>query len=160
MNGAVFDPFCLGELPALDLDGLGSIFADDGDEAQAAAASRDAGATVPEGLIHKRRAEQTRRLNLLHVANAAKHLTGLPEPGESWHGVMSGNFDAWSFVPATIQLAGRPLSRLTVATLGFNANNARRLAEAMDGGDIRHCDLICSTYFQAKDAADTSCTRR
>ena len=87
--------------------------------------------------------------HLLHVANAAKHIEQLPGSGESLHGIMRGNYNAWDFVPAVLQLASPvTIDHLFVATLGFNKANAGELMLLLDSGKIRSCTFICSCYFR------------
>ena len=45
--------------------------------------------------------------NELAIENAAKHLDRLPGRRESYHGIMAGNFDAFSFLPAILRLGDR-----------------------------------------------------
>ncbi|HXT57667.1 MAG TPA: hypothetical protein VN699_03490 [Pirellulales bacterium] len=94
-------------------------------------------------------------LDLSRVANAAAHLERLPEPGESIHCVMKGNFDSWDLVPAVLRLAApATIGYLGVATLGFNARGTAELCRLMDAGQIEQVDFIASTCFQAKGAAE------
>ncbi|MEM6560028.1 MAG: hypothetical protein AAF656_00375 [Planctomycetota bacterium] len=137
-------PDLLDNLPDLDTN-MPSFFEEQ------EGSGRDLGATLHDDRLLKRTASKRQYLNLLNVANAAKHLSGLPEPGESWHGVMRANFDAFSFVPAIIDLLGCPLSYLGIATLGFNRNNAGRLIGLIDEGQVQACHFVCSVYYRSNE---------
>ena len=119
---------------------------------KAHAAARDGAVTIPTGLKLTRRAKRKATLRLLHVANAAKHIGTLPEPGESIHAVMKGNFDCWSLVGAIIRLANVKVDRLTIATLGFNRTNAAELVGLVDTGTVAAVDFVCSCYFKSTSA--------
>lgn len=104
---------------------------------------------LPDNLRHVRRAVRRRFIHALNVQNAAKDLEQLPEPGETYHFIMRGNWHGWDLVPAVLRLAGGPaIELLYVATLGFNKDNAVELANLLDAGRIKRVRFVCSVYFR------------
>lgn len=100
----------------------------------------------------RRKATKRQLLHLLHVANAAKQIERLPDPGESIHCIMRGNYHAWDLIPAALKLAApATIDALYVATLGFNDANARELVGLLDAGRVERVTFLCSAYF--KDAS-------
>src|SRR4029077_14834931 len=77
-----------------DASTLTSFYPDAGETA------RNVAVAVPDDLRHVRRVTSRTVKEQLRIANAAKHLDKLPEPGETLHLVCRGNFAAWDFVPA------------------------------------------------------------
>jgi hypothetical protein len=89
----------------------------------------------------------------LHVANAAKTMAALPEPGEVIHVLMSGNFAGWDYVPAFLKLAEpATIKVLHVATLGFSERNTHELLTMLDDGRIGNVWFLCSHYMSKQDA--------
>lgn len=94
-------------------------------------------------------------LQMLGHANAARELKRLPDPDESIHAVMRGNFHGWDLVPAVLRLANpATIAAISIATLGFNKQNATELMELLDRGAIGRVDFICSVYFQKSCPAE------
>lgn len=99
--------------------------------------------------VLKRPNAKRQTLRMLNVANAARELGSLPEPNETFHVVMRGNFHGWDLVPAVLRLAApATIKYLLVATLGFNKQNATELLELLDTGKIARVTFLCSIYFQ------------
>src|SRR5262245_61962979 len=121
------------------------------DASPEAARARNVAIGLPTDLKHERRAAKGRTLNLLHVANAAKHLERLPVPGEAFHVITKGNYSQWDLVPAVLQLAGEKIVELNMATLGFSRSNIEALAGLLDSGAIGSCSFICSAFFRSVD---------
>lgn len=119
------DPFC--NLKTLPVDGLPEVFP------TVAADVRNVAIGVAERKM-ERRATRRQFLNQLAVENAARALDRLPEDGESFHGIMAGNFHAFAFLPAIIRLAGCQAAEVNVATLGFNETNTLELFDLLDKG--------------------------
>ena len=94
----------------------------------------------------------TRRafINALRVKSAAEALTGLPAEGETWHGIMTGDYDSFDLVPTMLDHA-RPavIDALHLATLGFNQANTHSLLKLMDTGKVRRCTMIVSLFYEA-----------
>lgn len=104
---------------------------------------------LPTNLRHVRRNVRRRFIHALNVQNAAKDLQELPEPGETYHVIMRGNWHGWDLVPAVLRLADGPaIDLLYVTTLGFNKDNAVELANLLDAGSIREVRFVCSVYFR------------
>ena len=72
-------------------------------------ATRNAHIGLDDDRLHTRRAKKRRMLHMLHVANAAKHLDRLPDNGETFHGVMRGNYNGWDLVPAVLEQVDVPV---------------------------------------------------
>jgi hypothetical protein len=94
-------------------------------------------------------------LNQLAIANAAKALDGLPAAGESWHGIMAGCFDAFSFLPAILRLAQSNAAQVYVATLGFNSANMAQLFALLDAGEVHHVGFLFSCYYRSAEPETT-----
>ncbi len=88
-------------------------------------------------------------LNRRKAAKAA--LERLPEPGESIHCILRGDFALFDFVPAILELADRPIDSLVIATLGANKRNTEALDELIQAGQLRNLAILCSHYFAAAD---------
>lgn len=80
--------------------------------------------------------------------DAYAHLNPLPGPGESLHGVISGKFALADLIPALIESAG-PIDTLHIATLSFNAQNAKDLLQMLDDGQIGSVGLLISYYYKS-----------
>ncbi|MCG2682519.1 MAG: hypothetical protein L6306_02770, partial [Planctomycetales bacterium] len=101
---------------------------------------------------HNRTATRRRFLNQLQVENAARHLDRLPEVGESFHGIMSGNFHAFAFLPAIVRLAsGAKVAEANICTLGFNQVNTFELFDLLDKDDVKKCTFIFSCYYRSNE---------
>lgn len=93
--------------------------------------------------------------DLLASQNAAAALSPLPEPEESIHAAVNSSFHGWSIVPAILSLAGgATITDLHVATLGFNAANARSMMDMIDRGSLARVVFLCSCYFKASSAPE------
>jgi len=99
---------------------------------------------------HVRRPSRRLCVNALRAKSAAEALAGLPADGETWHCLMTGDYDSFDLVPAMLDHA-RPalIQDLHLASLGFNHANARRLLELLDAGLVRRCTMIVSLYYEA-----------
>lgn len=75
----------------------------------------------------------------------------LPESGESFHGIMAGNFHAFAFLPAILRLAGCQAVEVNIATLGFNESNAVELFDLLDRGEVQKCSFIFSCYYRSAE---------
>jgi hypothetical protein len=107
---------------------------------------------------HVRRPSRRLFVNALRAKSAAEALAGLPADGETWHCLMTGDFDSFDLVPAMLDHA-RPalIEDLHLASLGFNHANARRLLELMDAGLVRRCTMIVSLYYEADPKEADTC---
>lgn len=107
---------------------------------------------------HVRRPARRLFVNALRARNAAEALAGLPADGETWHYLMTGDYDSFDLVPAMLDHA-RPalIEDLHLATLGFNHVNARRLLELMDAGAVRRCTMIVSLFYEADPKEADTC---
>ena len=108
----------LDELANFDTSDVPALFE------QPAIDARDVQAGLKTDLKHTRRAERRTMLDMLRVPNAAKAVGRLPEPNESFHVVMAGNFNQWDLVPAVIEMvsAANKVGQLTVCP---NISNTR-----------------------------------
>lgn len=80
-----------------------------------------------------------------------EHLAPLPADGETVHLLMGGSYCAWDIVPTIAALAGKPITELWIATLGFNDATTESLCAMLDAGTIKTVSLICSHYFRGSD---------
>ena len=134
-------------LPSLDVAALPSIFP-----------SARADATQPAIAVAERRSSAGPSAAVPQptaVANAAKALERLPIGGESFHGIMAGLFDAFSFLPAILTLAGCKALQVYVATLGFNHANMAQLFALLDGGEIQPVGFLFSCYYRGAEPQTT-----
>lgn len=129
---------------------LKPFYADPGESA------RDVTVALPGDLRYVHRVTRRTVREQLRVANAAKSLDRLPEPGESLHVVCKGNWAAWDLVPAVLRLAApAKIRRLHVATLGFSRKNIAELAGLMDARTIREVWFLFSCYFRSTSAGES-----
>lgn len=112
--------------------------------------ARNAAIGLEDNLRHTQKSDKRRLLDFQRVSNAAKHLDSLPQPGETIHAIMKGNYDGFDVVPAVVQLGGK-IRQLDVCTLGFNRRNAYTLIEMIDAGQVERCRFICSVYYRANE---------
>ena len=139
-------------LPAIDLAAVPSFF----NELQGS--EKDAAVELPGDRKLVRRAAARRTLNLVRIANAARHLETLPADGETWHLICKGNFAQWDYVPAVLQLAApSTIRRLDIATLGFSASNLEDLLQLLDAGQVGQVTFLYSVYFRSVEKQ--SCQR-
>jgi len=87
-------------------------------------------------------------LNQLHIKNIREHITRLPEAGETIHGVVSGRYPLWAFIPAILDMTGQTISDLQLMTLSFATDNGTELIDLLDAGKIQRVQLGVSHYFQ------------
>jgi hypothetical protein len=143
------DPFA--NLKSFDLDGIRPVF----DEL--AGESKNAAVELEHDYKHTRQ-PICRMMDLRKIANAAKHLDGLPAVGESWHIVSKGNYSQFDFIPAILQLAApATITYLAIATLGFSKNNLEELLLLLDADTVGTVDFLYSVYFRSVEKA--SCER-
>jgi hypothetical protein len=87
--------------------------------------------------------------HIIRGRKAKQLMTTLPGPGEVQTILMSGSFDGWDFVEATLQLAAPAIiTHLFVATLGFGETNAGQLLQQLDSGRIQHVWFVASCYMR------------
>lgn len=131
-------------LPELNLHNIKPMFPE-------ADRARDAGVKLPDERSYRRHGHHATK-NALAISAAAQVLDRLPEPGESIHIIMAGNFANWHFVPAILKLAAPATIReLTLATLGYDRSGTVQLADLLDNGKIGTCTLLISVFFQAQE---------
>jgi hypothetical protein len=135
----------LDDLPALDIDA--PAFYEEQTED-----SRNVDVTLHDDRTHRRTPSRRAMIDWTRVSNAAQHLDRLPDPGESVHGIMRCNFDAFDFVPAIVRLL-QPARciELNIATLGFNERNAAALLDLLDTGEIERASFIGSHFWKSHE---------
>lgn len=133
------------DLPTLDIDAP-AFYEEQADD------SRNVDVTLHDDRTHRRRATSRTLIDWTKVSNAARQLDRLPDTGESIHGIMRANFDAFDFVPAIIGLLqpARCLE-LNIATLGFNDRNAAALIDLLDGGEVERASFIGSHFWKSHE---------
>ncbi len=106
------------------------------------------------------KAKRREMLNLLRVANAAKHLDHLPGPGCAIHVIMKGNYSYADLIPAVLKLsAPARLDYLAATTLGFSQKAALQLIDLIDSGNVRTLDFVCADFFAKADPEICKFTR-
>jgi hypothetical protein len=86
---------------------------------------------------------------IIRSRSAGRLLERLPEQGEVFTVLMSGSFDGWDFVQATLDLAApATIAELYVATLGFSEDNAGQLLHQLDSGQIAKVWFTASCYMR------------
>lgn len=87
----------------------------------------------------------------VRTRNAVELLTRLPGPAEVLTVLMSGKFDGYDYVAATLQLAAPArIDELYIATLGFSDDNAGQLLQQLDAGTIGRVWFVASCYMRDK----------
>lgn len=133
------------DLPKLPATGLTPLMPEAGG-GRKSVAKLDAGATL------RRRVDRRRMVRLMEAKSAAQAIGTLPETNESLHAVMAGTYDGFAILPAVLGLAApATITRLTIATLGFNRANADDLFGLLDCGKVSACTLMASNYFRSVD---------
>jgi hypothetical protein len=91
-------------------------------------------------------------LNEPGIRNAVGQIERLPEPGESFHSIMGGDFHGFDIIPAMQRLAGAPLAELRIATYSFSLKNILQMAKMIDTGLIEGpVTLVVSLFFAKTD---------
>jgi hypothetical protein len=106
---------------------------------------------IPAGLRITTKAKRRKTYDLSRVPNAIKLIQELPQPGETVHAILGGDFHAWDLIPAAQEMIGKPISELTITTLGFNLANNQHLCEMIDAGKVQKVFVLCSAYFEGAD---------
>ena len=101
--------------------------------------------------LHCQKSEKRVMLDALKISNAAKHLQRLPDQDETFHVIMKGNYDGFDLVNAVLSLSDSTITRLDIATLGFNKRNAHELIRLLDTGEIKATTFLCSVYYRANE---------
>jgi hypothetical protein len=138
-------------LPTFDLDGFEPLFDELTGEHKSAAVE------LSDDYKHVRQPIRSMK-DMRRVANAAKHLDGLPAAGETWHLISKGNNSQWDFIPAVLELAApATIAYLGIATLGFSKSNLEELLLLLDAGTVAQVDFLYSVYF--KSVEKSACER-
>ena len=133
-------------LPALDLDGLPTVFP------ELAGHENDAARPWVGDRRHVRRIDKAVLLDARRLAEALEHIGRLPEPGEAFHLVTAKRYSLWHVVKATLHLAApATIDRLTVATLGFSRQNLQEMLDLLDRRQIGKVDFLYSVYFKSNE---------
>jgi hypothetical protein len=107
----------------------------------------------------RRRAAKRDLQNRLMVDRARAAIERLPDPGETIHMVVAGDYRSWDLVPAMLDLAARPLAHLWIATLSYNREVLTALADLFDSGQIGQCHFLTSSFDKAHDPERFQLTR-
>jgi hypothetical protein len=93
-------------------------------------------------------------MDATRVKRAREVLDRLPEPNESIHVILSGNFRNSDFIDAILQMTAPVVAEeLWLATLGLDRHTANLLLRLIDGGQIGRCHLVACVYFESHDRA-------
>ena len=129
------------DLKPIDLDVLRPVFAAD-------AVAKDAGACLEDEQVFRRRGHHLTD-DCTRISKAKEVLHRLPEPGESFHILLSGHFRNSDFIPAILDLAGNRCDRLSVCTLGYDRHTVDMLLREIDGDRIGHISMLSCVYAQS-----------
>ena len=115
----------------------------------------DQAAVTPEQPNPRFESKARRRelLNLLRVANAAKHLDHMPGQGCTIHGIMRGNYSFCDLIPAVLKLiVPVRFEYVAATTLGFSRKASLQLIDLLDAGHVQRLDFICADFFEKADS--------
>lgn len=130
-------------LTALDLDNLSSVFGD--------VVRKDGRIAMDEEVAFRSCSKHT-SMDATRTKRAKDCLQRLPDPGESIHIIMAGNFRNSDFVDAVLQMTAPVVAEeLWLATLGLDRHTANLLFRLLDGGKIGRCHLLACVYFESHD---------
>lgn len=90
------------------------------------------------------------RRRFVRPENASLLVQALPEPGDTTHAILRGDFILGDLIPPMLDHYG-PATTLIVATLGMSARQADQLATLIDTGKASQIRLILSHYFANVD---------
>ncbi len=130
-------------LTALDLDGLQSVFGD---------VVRKDGRIALDEEVSFRVCAKHAAMDATRVKRARDVFERLPDPNESIHVILSGNFRNSDFIDAILQMTAPVVAEeLWLATLGLDRHTAHLLFRLLDGGQIGRCHLLACVYFESHD---------
>lgn len=133
-------------LPSIDLDGLQPVFN------ELAGEEKNAAIQLRGDRRFSRQPTKRTLVDARRVANAARHLQRLPDPGESIHMVVAGEYSLFDVIGATLQLAApATISYLAIATLGFSRANLEQLLALIDADEVTRLDFLFSVYFKSNE---------
>ena len=89
--------------------------------------------------------------NLLKLKAAQAQIGRLPDPGETIHMVVAGDFRTWDLVPAMLSLKNLPIAELYLATLSYNRDNLNELIDLVDASQVGAVTMITSVFDRAND---------
>jgi hypothetical protein len=119
----------------------------------------DAAGLGAERFMHIEPAKRRYVYDLATAKKALAALVRLPEPDESFHCLMGGDYHGFDLVIAIQQLAGVTVESLHITTLGFNRHNMAHLCAMIDAGQIGNARILCSDYFAGADPETFSYAR-
>jgi hypothetical protein len=105
---------------------------------------------APAGLTRRQLAR--RQAMLAEARDLIQH--GLPGPGESFHGLMTGRYDLTSLLVVILEMVPAACSHLRIATLSFNARNTYDLRSLLDSRKVERVTLLCSNFFREHNRAE------
>lgn len=135
-------------LKSLDLTGLKTVFEPTVDESKLA----NVKLRLAEGRCITTRERKQITARLTRTRNAVSQIKALPKRGESLHCILNGEFALFDFINAVLELSSKPISDLTVATLGFSKGNCEALDQLVTDGKVKRVSILCSHYFAAADS--------
>ncbi len=81
-------------------------------------------------------------------------IEALPQKGHELVLILSGNWNGWDIIPTVLELSGKTIAHLRIATLGFNDRQTEHLGELMTSGQIRRCSMVVSEMFACKSTRE------
>lgn len=86
------------------------------------------------------------------IENAIAQIKALPEPEQSFHSIMGGDFHGFDMIPTIQRLSEGTIKNLRIATLGFNQKNNLQLCRMIDEEQIAGpVVILASMYFAQSD---------
>lgn len=94
----------------------------------------------------------------MHQARiAAELLPDLPEPGETVHCIMGGNFDLAQVIVATVKR--HPVSALRIATLCVNRRTMADVIGQLEAGNVGTLTVLVSGFFERHNKEEFAAIR-
>jgi len=90
---------------------------------------------------------------------ALEQIQQLPGPGEELLLILTGRWHGIDLVGTVLELSGEKIRTLQIATLGFNGDNARHLAELYDRGDVARMILLVAEAFRERNREEYAILR-
>lgn len=144
------DAFDVGDLADDFLDdGLGNMLAEEIVKGEEATFQTE----VPP-FAREFRSEHRHKMRSIHrKANLRDVLESLPRPGETYHVLSCNKFDAWTWVPVTVELMGGTTDELYINTWIINHHHVRELAGLLRENRISRTRMMTGLLFKTREPA-------
>ena len=94
-----------------------------------------------------RREGKKRIENTLKLERFADQIPPLPDPGWTYHVLVDGSFDFWTWVPGIVHELGTA-EQFYGATWAMNGRNVQELLSLMDAGKLKEVAMITGRFFK------------